>query len=108
MSGIGIRGSGRGTALAPGGNIFENIFMATTVHIPDELLAALDRRATELGTSRNRLIVRAVEQSRRDPAAWPPDLLTRLRTVTSEQAKAVDEMMTHIRKNRRSKPPVSF
>ena len=82
--------------------------MATTVHIPDELLAALDRRATELGTSRNRLIIRAVEQSLREPAAWPPELLARLRTVTPDQAKAVDEMMAHILKNRRSKPPVSF
>lgn len=82
--------------------------MATTVHIPADLLAALDHRAAELGTSRNRLIVRAVEQSLQEPAAWPAELLTRLRTVTPDQANAVDEMMAHIRKSRRSKPPVSL
>lgn len=82
--------------------------MATTVHIPAELLKALDRRASEEGTSRNRLIVRAVEQSLRHDAAWPPELMTRFRTVTPDQAKAVEEMMTHIRKSRRSKPPVKL
>ena len=82
--------------------------MATTVHIPDELLAALDRRATELGTSRNRLIVRAVEQSLREPAAWPPGFLDRFLSVTTEQKAAVEEMMQAIVQNRRSKPPVKF
>lgn len=80
--------------------------MATTIHLPADLLAALDQRAAELGTSRNRLIVRAVEQSLRDDTAWPPELMSRLRNVTPDQAKAVDEMMRHIRSSRRSKPPV--
>ena len=42
-------------------DIFINIFMATTVHIPDQLLKSVDRRAKALGISRNRLVVRALE-----------------------------------------------
>ena len=82
--------------------------MATTVHIPRELLAALDRRATEVGTSRNRLIVRAVERSLLEETAWPDGLLRQLRTVAPAHAAIVTEMARHIRKGRRSKPPVSL
>jgi hypothetical protein len=37
--------------------------MLTTVHIPDPLLKSVDRRAKALGISRNRLVVRALEQA---------------------------------------------
>jgi metal-responsive CopG/Arc/MetJ family transcriptional regulator len=37
--------------------------MPTTVHIPAALLNSVDRRANALGVSRNRLIVRALEQA---------------------------------------------
>ena len=37
--------------------------MPTTVHIPDPLLKSVDRRAKALGISRNRLVVRALEQA---------------------------------------------
>ena len=82
--------------------------MATTIHIPDELLSALDRRAKQLGVSRNRLIVRAVEESLRSRSAWPPEFLERLRNVEAEGARAVDEMLDHILKGRRSKGPPSL
>lgn len=82
--------------------------MATTIHLSPDLLAALDQRATELGTSRNRLIINAVEQSLQVPAAWPPGFLERFSSVTTEQAAAVDEMWQGIVQNRRSKPPVKL
>lgn len=82
--------------------------MATTVHIPADLLAALDHRAAELGTSRNRLIVRAVEQSLRDETAWPSGFFERFSSVTTEQVAAVEEMWQGIVQNRRSKPPVKL
>jgi predicted transcriptional regulator len=89
-------------------NIFENIFMPTTVHIPDALLEALDRRAKELGTSRNRLIVEAVERSLRHGSEWPAGFIERLKAADPDQAAAVDEMLAHILKNRRSKGPPSL
>ena len=37
--------------------------MPTTVHIPNPLLQSVDRRARARGISRNRLVVRALEQA---------------------------------------------
>ena len=82
--------------------------MPTTVHIPDDHLVALDRRAKELGISRNRLIVKAVEQSLRHDSEWPAEFLRQLRTRDPEHDGAVDEMLEHILKNRRSKGPPSL
>lgn len=81
--------------------------MATTVHIPKALLDKLDERAKQTGTSRNRLIVNAVEASLRDAKGWPVGFFERLRNVEPEYKDAVDEMMEHIIKNRRSRkgPP---
>ena len=82
--------------------------MPTTVHIPDALLAAVDKRAGELRISRNRLIVRAVEEALRKPAAWPEGFLERFRQVEPEHAGAVDEMLAGIIANRRSKGPIKL
>ena len=82
--------------------------MPTTVHIPDELLAALDRRAAELGTSRNRLIVRAVEESLQRRSSWPPSFLDRFKAVAPEHAKAVDDVLEATVTRRKSKGPVEL
>ncbi len=83
--------------------------MPTTVHIPERLLTALDRRARSLRVSRNHLIVRAVEQVLRDEgAAWPDGFVARLKTVDSGQAAVVDDMLGQVRQARRSKAPVSL
>lgn len=79
--------------------------MATTVHIRADLLERLDRRAREQGTSRNRLIVQAVEESLRSQTEWPPGFFERLKARDPEDVAAVDEMLDHIRKSRRSKGP---
>ena len=55
--------------------------MPTTVHIPDPLLKSVDRRAKALGISRNRLVVRALEQAVRVRSGWAPEFLERLRRV---------------------------
>jgi len=77
----------------------------TTVHIPAALLDRLDRRAAEEGTSRNRLVVRAIERELREQGHWPPAFLERLKSGDPEFADATDEMLAHILKNRRSKGP---
>jgi hypothetical protein len=79
--------------------------MPTTVHIPDALLKSVDRRAKALGVSRNRVIVRALESAVQQQTTWDPVFLERLRNVDKETASAVDDMMRHVRRSRRSKRP---
>lgn len=79
--------------------------MPTTVHIPDPLLKSVDRRAKALGISRNRLVVRALEQAVSVPVDWSPEFLQRLRTVDPETSTAVDELLTAVTRARRSKEP---
>ena len=86
-------------------DIFINIFMATTVHIPDPLLKSVDRRAKALGISRNRLVVRALEQAVSVRSDWAPEFLQRLRHVDRDTSAAVDELLVAVRQARRSKEP---
>lgn len=79
--------------------------MPTTVHIPAALLTSVDRRARALGLSRNRLIVRALEQAVTDRAGWAPEFLQQLRNVDRETAAAVDELVVDVIAARRSKRP---
>lgn len=79
--------------------------MPTTVHIPDPLLKSVDRRARALGVSRNRSIVRALEQAVSERSAWSPEFLEQLRRVDEDTAAAVDDLMAAVRHARRSKPP---
>ena len=82
--------------------------MATTVHIPAPLLAAVQRRARQLGISRNRLVVRALEREVHERRDWSTGFLNDLRRVERGTIQAVDEMLTHVRKRRLSKPPVKL
>lgn len=79
--------------------------MPTTVHIPPALLRSVDRRARALGVSRNRLIVRALEQAVSQPARWAPEFLEKLRNVDGETAAAVGDLLARVTKARRSKAP---
>ena len=79
--------------------------MPTTVHIPPTLLKSVDRRAKALGVSRNRLIVRALEEAVNERLRWAPEFLERLRTVDRETGAAVDELLTAVKQRRRSKEP---
>lgn len=82
--------------------------MATTVHIPAPLLAAVQRRARQLGISRNRLVVRALEREVHDRRDWSLGFLDDLRRVDPGTAQAVDDMLRQVRKRRLSKPPVKL
>ena len=82
-----------------------NIFMATTVHIPDPLLKSVDRRAKALGISRNRLVVRALEQAVNVRSGWAPEFLQGLRHVDRETSAAVDDLLIAVTQARRSKKP---
>ena len=82
-----------------------NIFMPTTVHIPDPLLKSVDRRARALGISRNRLVVRALEQAVSERGGWAPEFLGRLRNVDPETSAAAGELLAAVTEARRSKKP---
>ena len=79
--------------------------MPTTVHIPEPLLKSVDRRARALGISRNRLVVRALEQAVLVRSRWAPEFLERLRRVDRETIAAADEMLNAVKQARRSKEP---
>lgn len=79
--------------------------MPTTVHIPDLLLKSVDHRAKALGISRNRLVVRALEQAVRVRSGWAPEFLERLRRVDRETSAAADELLSAVTQARRSKEP---
>jgi predicted transcriptional regulator len=79
--------------------------MPTTVHIPDPLLKSVDRRAKALGISRNRLVVRALEQAVSMREGWSPEFMQRLRQVDRETSAAVDELLEAVKQARRSKEP---
>ena len=48
----------------------------TSVHLPQALLASLDRIAAERGTSRNRLIVESCQRAVEEHSSWPPELFS--------------------------------
>lgn len=79
--------------------------MPTTVHIPEPLLKSVDRCAKALGISRNRLVVRALEEAVREPEGWSPEFLQQLRHVDPEANSAVDDMLASIVEARRSTAP---
>ena len=79
--------------------------MPTTVHIPAQLLDAVDRRAKALQVSRNRLIVRALVREVQAPAGWSPEFVARLRDVDEATAADVDALLEAAIQTRRSKRP---
>lgn len=82
--------------------------MATSVHIPKDLLEAVDRRARALKISRNKVIVRALERELTAGADWPAGFFDALDESDPELADAVDEMLDAIKANRRSKGPTKL
>jgi len=81
--------------------------MTTTVHLAPDLLERIDRRARELGISRNRYIARALERTIEGETEWSPRLMEALEEAKkdTEGRSAVDEMMGEIRSRRSSKKP---
>lgn len=76
--------------------------MATTIHIPKELLGALDRKARKLRISRNRLIVECLERALAREREWSEGFFEKLTPLGRSEAAAVDEMLDAIRSRRKS------
>ena len=79
--------------------------MPTTVHIPSGLLKSVDRRARALGVSRNRLIIRALEEAVSERPRWTPEFLARLRETDRDTRDAVDDLLSAVKAARRSRVP---
>jgi predicted transcriptional regulator len=79
--------------------------MPTTVHLPRDLLSAVDRRARRLKLSRNRLIVRALERELAQNADWSPGFFEELAGVERGDVEAVEDLLQAIRSRRSSKEP---
>lgn len=79
--------------------------MATSIHVPKALLAAVDRKARSLRMSRNQLIIRALEREVAVGSDWSAGFFERLEDVDEATAQAVDELSAEIRRARRSKMP---
>ena len=78
--------------------------MPTSIHIPQPLLDAVDRKARALKMSRNRLIVRALERELASGSGWSPGFFEQLTAVDAETAEAVDNLLASVRQAKRSKP----
>lgn len=84
--------------------IFANIVMPTSVHLPADLLEAVDKRARALRISRNQLVVRALEREVQGGNDWSPGFFEVLADVTPELAGDVDALLKDVRNARSSKP----
>ena len=71
--------------------------MPTSLHIPKDLLSAVDRRARKLKMSRNRFVVRTLEKEIASREEWSEGFFERLAEVESGNADAVDAMLAAIR-----------
>jgi len=79
--------------------------MATSIHIPKALLDAVDRRARALKLSRNRFIVRTLEQELGERREWSPGFLELLGNLGPKNERTVREMNAAIRARRTRKGP---
>lgn len=77
--------------------------MATSVHIPKDLLDRVDELARRRKMSRNRYIVHALRRAVTDETEWSPAFLDALRQL--EPIEGVDELERAVIARRSSKGP---
>lgn len=81
--------------------------MPTTVHLASDLLDAVDHRARDLGLSRNRYIIRALERALAEETRWSPRFVEELEAARSDGKgkELIDEMRAAIARGRTRKAP---
>lgn len=75
--------------------------MPTTVHIPEDLLNQVDKRAKKLKLSRNRFIVDALQKALAEEPPWSPGFLDALQAFSPLDGEY--DVAALVRKNRRSR-----
>ena len=81
--------------------------MSTTVHLPADLLAAVDRRAADLAISRNRYIVRALRGAVAAETGWSAGFIAALAAARVDAAgrQALAELRAAVAAGRTRKGP---
>ena len=81
--------------------------MTTTVHLPADLLASVDRQARELDMSRNRYVIRALERALETETRWSATFVEELTAARTDMAgqRALEEVRAAIAANRTRKGP---
>ncbi len=88
--------------------------MSTTVHLPPRLLESVDHRARDLGVSRNRYIIKALEQAVKTETCWSPRFVETLaearcddegRETLEEMTAAIAASRSRSRSRSRKAPP---
>ena len=84
--------------------------MTTTVHVPADLLKSVDHQARELGMSRNRYVIRALERSLASETQWSPRFVGELEAARSDEEgrEALAELRGVLVANRTRKPPLKI
>lgn len=84
--------------------------MPTTIHLSPDLLESVDRRAGELGISRNRYISHALEKAIDEETSWSPRFLKALAAARddSEGRELVEQMTEAIAAHRTRKAPAEL
>lgn len=84
--------------------------MATTVHLPADLLEAVDMRADQLGVSRNRFIILSLQRAITEQTGWSPSFLDALEAAAKDSAsrELIDDMLQAISSRRSRKSPVEL
>jgi hypothetical protein len=78
--------------------------MATSVHVPINLLLAVDQRARTLKLSRNRLIVQALQREVTVGTEWSPGFFEQLAAPEPSLVAAADDMLLAIQTQRHTSP----
>ena len=81
--------------------------MSTTVHLPADLLAAVDRRAQDLAVSRNRYIVRALARTVAAETGWSARFVNELAAARTdnEGRRVLEDLRAAVAAGRTRKGP---
>ena len=81
--------------------------MSTTVHLPADLLASVDRQARGLDMSRNRYIIRALERALATETGWSARFVDELTSARAdvEGRRALEDLRAAVTANRTRKGP---
>ncbi len=83
--------------------------MATSVHLPKQLLERVDARAQARGVSRNRLIIEALEQTLTQNETWSEEFIAEFAAPADvELETAAANMMREINAAKKSKKSPPF
>ena len=81
--------------------------MATTVHLPRELLERVDKRAMTMKLSRNQFVRRALDRLLAHETEWSDQFLRALQEAAADEngRRGIDDIMHAVARRSRKGPP---